>query len=222
MSTADRRRASRKRPPADAKVELTPKGMAGNLAKKVIDWSSTGACLVTEARLRPGASLMLELSGGGVQLRSKAVVCWSTTLERKGKTAHVCGLQIAKTPPPPKKDPKRRHPRFDVKEVVEAACIPQTWLSALGLDSGVPAGVRDLSHGGIRLAVEERLRVNQLVSLKLVFRVPNTVVQAEGIVRWCRRDTLSLLPRYDVGIVFKKVSDEMALQRVEKHFNDRR
>ncbi len=216
----ERRRHSRKSPPKDVKAELQVEHMVGNLAKKVVDWSATGACLVTEGRLRPGAVLRLELNGGGVKIRSKAVVRWSSTLQRQGKTAHICGLELPAAPPkaPLRRDPQRRHPRFSVKDVEETALTPKTWLSSLGFAKPLSAGVRDLSHGGIRLAVDRKLRVNLRVRLRLVLRVPNTVVQADGVVRWCRRDTLSLKPKWDVGILFRKIDDEMALQRVEKHY----
>lgn len=221
----ERRRSSRKRPPKDVRAELQVEGMVGNLAKKVVDWSAGGACLVTEGRLRPGATLQLEINGGGVHVRSKAVVRWSTTLERGGKTAHVAGLQVtdpkaARAAAAEPRDPKRRHRRFAVAHVDEAECAPAGWLSAFGFGAPLKAGVRDLSHGGIRLAVGGKLRHNQRVRLRLVFRVPNTVVEAEGVVRWCRRDTLSLQPLYDVGIVFRRVKDEMALLRVEKQFGE--
>ena len=220
----ERRRSSRKKPPKDVRAELQLEGMVGNLAKKVVDWSAGGACLVTEGRLRPGSTLRLEITGGGVELRSKAVVRWSQTVERNGKTAHVCGLQVAgpKAPAAPAgpKDPKRRHRRFAVTQVAEADCAPATWMSALGFGTRLRVGVRDLSHGGIRLAVDRKLRHNQRVTLRLVFRVPNSVVEAEGVVRWCRRDTMSLRPVYDVGIVFRRVKDEMSLLRVERQFDE--
>jgi hypothetical protein len=218
----ERRRHSRKRPPKDVRADLQIEGMVGNLAKKVVDWSATGACLVTEGRLRPGATLRLELTGAGVNVRSNAIVRWSTTVERKGKTAHVCGLEVRAPKPAPAvpKDPKRRHARFPVKNVAETECAPSTWLSALGFSANVSAGVRDLSHGGIRLSVDRKMRIHQRVSLKLVFKIPNTTVEAEGVVRWCRRDTLSLTPKWDVGIVFRNVKDEMSLLRVERTFQD--
>ena len=216
--SAERRKGSRKRPPEDTRVSLRAKGVAGNLAKKVVDWSSGGACLVTSDRLRPGAKVDVSISGGGVKIRALASVRWSSTLTRGGQSAHVCGLELREPAPRRKVDPNRRHRRFQVKDVAETECRPQTWLSSLGLGRSVAASVRDLSSGGIRLSVSRQLGVGDRLSLRLVFTVPNTVLEAEGMVRWCRRDTLALKPRWDVGIVFRRVSDEMALRRVEKHF----
>lgn len=214
----ERRNGSRKRPPAETRVSLRAKGVTGNLAKKVVDWSAKGACLVTGERLRPGAKVDLSMSGGGVRIRALALVRWSTTVKKGDKTAHVCGLEIREPAPRRKVDPNRRHKRFPVAEVVEAACVPESWLSALGWGR-LDASVRDLSNGGIRLQVGRKMEIGERLNLKLVFRVPNTVIEAQGMVRWCRRDTLSLKPRWDVGIVFRRVADEMALRRVEKHFN---
>lgn len=215
----ERRGGSRKRPPKEAKVTLRAKNVAGNLATKVVDWSAKGACLVTTDRLRPGAALELSLSGGGVRLRAKAVVRWSTTVRKDTRTAHVCGLEIREPAPKLKIDPNRRHRRFPVKELVEASCVPETWLSTLGLGRSVNASVRDLSGGGIRLSAGRALDVGERVRLRLVFRVPNTSLDAEGLVRWCRREPLSEPPRWDIGVVFKNVSDDMALQRIQKHYS---
>ena len=215
---AERRKSSRKRPPEDAKVSVRAKGVIGNLAKKVVDWSAKGACLVTAERLRPGAKVDLSISGGGVKMRAIASVKWSTTLTRGDKSAHVCGLEIREPAPRRKVDPNRRHSRFPVKDEVLTDCRPETWLSSLGLGSSVAASVRDISAGGIRLSVGRKLKAGDRVTLRLVFSVPNTTVEAQGMVRWCRRDTLALKPRWDVGIIFRRVSDEMALRRVEKHF----
>ncbi|HEX7899102.1 MAG TPA: PilZ domain-containing protein [Planctomycetota bacterium] len=215
---AERRKGSRKRPPEDARVSLRAKGVVGNLAKKVVDWSAGGACLVTSERLRPGAKVDVSISGGGVKIRALASVRWSTTLTRGDKSAHVCGLELREPAPKRKVDPNRRHRRFGVKDVAETECKPETWLSLLGMGRTVSASVRDLSGGGIRLAVSRKLKVGDRLRLRVVFTVPNTVLEAEGMVRWCKRDTLSLKPQWDVGVVFRRVNDEMALRRVEKHF----
>lgn len=215
---AERRRSSRKRPPEDARVSLRAKGVAGNLAKKVVDWSAKGACLVTHERLRPGAKVDLSMSGGGVKMRMIAQVRWSTTVKKGEQTAHVCGLELREPAPRRKVDPNRRHRRFPVSDVVEARAYPETWLAAIGLGRTVKASVRDLSNGGIRLSVSRKLKVGDRLRLRLVFRVPNTTIEADGMVRWCKRDTLALKPTWDVGIIFRKVSDDMALRRVEKHF----
>jgi hypothetical protein len=47
-------------------------------------------------------------------------------------------------------------------------------------------------------------------------------VSAEGIVRWCRRDTLSLEPRWVVGVVFKRMGPDSGgrLRTVEAVFVD--
>src|SRR5260221_4978008 len=129
----DRRRHSRVMN-KDASVACTsaefarPGSASYNLAVKLLDTSASGACVVTKGRLREGIKVMVGviLPRQGARIMSRAVVRWSTTVESKGRTAHVAGLQFDRTLPdlaPQKtprteseklrsKEPQRRHPRF--------------------------------------------------------------------------------------------------------------
>jgi len=219
--------------------EFAPPGSASyNLAVKLLDTSATGACLVTKGRLRQGVPVFVGiiLPRQGTRLMTKATVRWSTTVESKGRTAHVAGLQFEKpleqlaparapakeaAPAASAKEPQRRHKRF-VPEKVDIVCLPHGLLRKLGVKSNSARALRDLSLGGAQIISTERLRPGEPVDLTLKFRYPATEVRAEGIVRWCRRDTLSLEPRWNVGVIFKRIDSDSdgRLRTVEAVFID--
>jgi len=208
-----------------------------NLAVKLLDTSASGACIVTKGRLREGVKVMVGviLPKQGTRAMSRAVVRWSTTVESKGRTAHVAGLQFDRTLPDlaPKKtpqteseklrskEPQRRHPRF-VPEKVDIVCLPRGILTKLGVKSNSARALKNLSLGGAQIVSAEKLAPGDPVDLVLEFRYPSTTVKAEGVVRWCRRDTLSLEPRWNVGVVFKRMdpSSNGRLRTVEAVFVD--
>jgi hypothetical protein len=238
----ERRRHDRERA-KDASVACTSPGFAPpgsasyNLAVRLLDTSATGACLVTKGRLREGVPVFvgIDLPRQGTRLMSKATVRWSTTVESKGRTAHVAGLQfekpleqlaprkVAPAPPepPPSKEPNRRHKRF-VPETVDIVCLPRGLLRKLGVKSNSAKALKDLSLGGAQIISAEKLRPGEPVDLTLKFRYPAAEVKAEGVVRWCRRDTLSLEPRWNVGVVFKRIdpASDGRLRTVEAVFID--
>src|SRR6516162_3137329 len=99
--TEERRRSGRI-PAKEAEVACTSPGFAKpgspsyNLAVKLLDTSATGACLVTKGRLREGISVIVGIifPSQNARVMSKAVVRWSTTVESKGRTAHVAGIEF--------------------------------------------------------------------------------------------------------------------------------
>src|SRR6185295_17755105 len=208
----------------DASVAITSAEFAKagsgtyNLAVKLLDTSASGACLVTKGRLREGIPVVvgIMLPRHGTRVMFKATVRWATTVESKGRTAHVAGLQFERpvselgpTIPTggssktmPSKEPQRRHPRF-APEQVDIVCLPRGILRKLGVKSNSARSLKNVSLGGAQIVVAEKLKPGELVDLTLQFRYPATTVAAEGVVRWCRRDTLSLEPRWLVGVVFK-------------------
>ena len=208
-----------------------------NLAVRLLDTSASGACLVTKGRLREGIRVMVGvvLPRQKAKIMSRAVVRWSTTVESRGRTAHVAGLQFERNhselapekPPPTKseilrsKEPQRRHRRF-APEKVEIVCLPRGLLRKLGVKSNSAKGLRNLSLGGAQIVCSQKLKPGEPVDLTLQFRYPATTVTAEGIVRWCRRDTLSLEPRWNVGVVFKQMdpASDGRLKTVEAVFVD--
>src|SRR3954464_11717962 len=153
----ERRRADRQRTPEGSIVCTSPDfakpgSPSFNLAMKLLDTSSTGACLVTKGRLRQGVPVFVGiiLPRQGTKVMARATVRWSTTVESKGRTAHVAGLQfekpLAQLAPekvadgassetlPKTKEPQRRHKRF-VPEKVDIVCLPRGLLRKLGVKS---------------------------------------------------------------------------------------
>jgi hypothetical protein len=207
-----------------------------NLAVRLLDTSSSGACIVTKGRLREGIPVMVGIIFPSQKARvmSKAVVRWSTTVESKGRTAHVAGIEF-KNPVPalgPKAsakaagkhgEPQRRHDRF-VPEKVDIVCLPPGILTKLGVKGNAAKKLKDLSLGGAQIVATEKLEPGDRVELMLQFAVPKTSVRAAGVVRWCRRDTMSLEPRWNVGVIFKDMDPGAhgRLQTVEAVFKDRK
>jgi hypothetical protein len=233
------RTAAKEASVACTSAEFAAAGSAShNLALKLLDMSSSGACLVTKGRLRQGVSVIVGviLPRQRTKVMSRAVVRWSTTVESKGRTAHVAGLEFEKTiaelaprkeaprpgAAPAESEPQRRHKRF-VAEKVDIVCLPQGILTRLGMKPNAARKVKDLSLGGAQIVTTKKLKAGDRVDLTLQFRFPATTVQAEGIVRWCRRDTLSLEPRWNVGVIFKQMDrdSEGRLRTVQAIFIDR-
>lgn len=222
-------------------AEFAPAGSGTyNLAVKLLDTSASGACLVTKGRLREGipVTVGILLPRHGTRVMCKAKVRWSTTIESKGRTAHVAGLQFERpvselgpTVPTPSgtkssatltsKEPQRRHPRF-APEQVDIVCLPRGFLRKLGVKSNSARSLKNVSLGGAQIVCSQKLKAGELVDLTLQFRYPATTVAAEGVVRWCRRDTLSLEPRWLVGVVFKRMAPDAdgRLKTVEAVFID--
>ena len=212
-------------------------GKANNLALRILDVGAGGACITTTGRLREGVAIIIAISvpGDPVRHQSKAIVRWSTTIESKGRTAHVAGLQferviVALGPRAPvvptavatgeaTPEPRRKHKRF-VPEQADAVCLPRGLLRALGFSSNIALRITNLCMGGIRIVSGKPLKPGRRVTLTLEFKHPMATVTAEGEVRWCRRDTISLEPHWDVGIAFTTMDDESErkLKLVEQHF----
>jgi hypothetical protein len=224
----ERRRHPRKRAVGDdIFLRLAENTDGYNLARRVVDLSPRGACVVTVGRLRPGLSIIANLKVPGTRLDVKliGVVRWSTTLERSGRTAHVAGLEFDHSleregeRPPRARDFQRRHPRFAPKEV-DPQVIPEGLLATLGMKNNAALTVRDLSQGGLSVLSDTPIKGGRSVKIRLEFKITRSIIEAEGLVRWCRRDTLSLTPRWLVGIVFKRMParSDVELRRLERYF----
>lgn len=238
---ADERRRNQRIPAKEAQVACTSAGFAKpgsasyNLAVRLLDTSATGACLVTKGRLREGIPVVVGIifPSQNARVMSKAVVRWSTTVESKGRTAHVAGIQFENPIDSlgPKRaakggtkngEPQRRHKRF-TPEKVDIVCVPPGLLTKLGVKSNAAKGLKNLSLGGAQIICNEKLKMGDRVDLMLQFNYPRTSVRAVGVVRWCRRDTLSLEPRWNVGVIFKDMDQgsEGRLRTVEAVFIDK-
>lgn len=205
-----------------------------NLAVRLLDTSATGACLVTTDRLREGCPVIVGiiLPGQKNGIMAQGFVRWSTSIEQKGRTAHVAGVEfdkpvaalapsLPKSGPSKHAEPNRRHKRF-VPEKVDIVCLPPGFLSKLGMKSNTAKALKNLSMGGAQILSTEKLEKGDRVDLLLKFAFPKTSVRAAAIVRWCKRDTLSLDPRWNVGVVFKEMdpATQSRLRTVEAVFID--
>ena len=246
----ERRKYPRVRPAKDAQVEcrsedVTTTAELHNLATRLLDLSPKGACIVTTGRLREGLPVKLEVSipGSPSRLTVHAEVRWSTSIGSEAgpqHVAHVAGLRFKAVKEAKgssfeeephgngngkknkkKKDPRRHHRRFVPKDV-EIDCIPAGFLAWLGVAANAARSVKDLSQGGIQIVSRSPIDIERKVTVRLAFQNPPALIEAEGKVRWCARDTMSVEKRWFVGIVFGRVSDKssMDLDRVERHFTD--
>jgi Tfp pilus assembly protein PilZ len=242
----ERRTHPRVRPAKGARVEcrseeVTSTADLHNLATRLLDLSSKGACIVTTGRLREGLPVTLEVSipGSTSRLNVHAEVRWSTSVGSEAgpqHVAHVAGLRFRKVREAKgsafaavdgapadgrRKDPRRHHRRF-VPRDVQVDCLPAGFLAWLGLASNAVHGLKDLSQGGIQIITRRPMAPGRRVTLRLAFRHPPGVFEADGRVRWCTRDTMSVQKRWFVGIVFGRVPGKSAmdLDRVERHFTD--
>src|SRR6516162_7177376 len=188
--TEERRRSGRI-PAKEAEVACTSPGFAKpgspsyNLAVKLLDTSATGACLVTTGRLREGIPVTVGIifPSQNARVMSKAVVRWATTVESKGRTAHVAGIQFEnpikelgpkrEIPDPRKGEPQRRHKRA-TPEKVDIVCLPVGLLTKLGVKSNAAKGLKNLSLGGAQIVSSEKLKTGDRVDLMLQFRYPKT------------------------------------------------
>ena len=215
-----------------------------NLATRIIDVSARGACLVTVGRLRKGVPVTVDLfvPNRAARFRSKATVQWSTTVESRGRVAHVAGLYFDRlfTPERPAKkekpaaaheprpgrlipsrgpEPMRKHKRFSPEEV-SLVCLSRGLLRTLGLATNTGRRLKDLSRGGAQIVCSRKLKPGDRVDLRLEFGRSELNIEAEGVIRWCRRDTASLEPRYLAGVVFKNLPEgsERSLRAIERTF----
>jgi hypothetical protein len=201
-----------------------------NVALRLLDVGPRGACLVTAGRLRPGLHVAFAFTPPGSRnpVRVTAIVRWATTVTSGHRIADVAGLEFEETlkatapdAAPRTLDPHRRHRRF-VPGKADLVLVPRGLWTMIGLPPKTPASIKDLGQGGAQVVSSRPLQPGQTVDLAMTFRYPALAVRAEALVRWCRRDTLSLEPRWNVGVVFKKVDPESDshLKTVEAFFVD--
>jgi hypothetical protein len=204
-----------------------------NLALKAVDISAKGLCIVTSGRLRAGVTLMvlIDVPDSDVRFRGKAVVRWSQTLHHQGREAHVAGVELtqvleargekvrflASNMRDRTAETQRQHARIMI-DSAEVLCLPDGLWSSLGFSSNAAKSLVDLSESGCQIISLKKLEPGQHVKLRISFKRPDVVVQASGEVRWSRRDTLTLEPRYPTGIQFRELSrdDEARLRLAMK------
>ncbi len=234
----ERRRHDRSPSAKEARIAAASEEYAGtgsdafNFAVKLLDTSASGVCLVTKDRLRQGIPVTVGIVlPDHTKVLSNAVVRWSTTVESKGRVAHVAGLEFEKpvadlAPSLPKaapsEEPQRHYKRF-VPDKVDIVCLPPGILSKIGVRANAAKALKDLSLGGAQIVSSDKFKIGDRIDLMLTFEFPKTSVRATGIVKWCRRDTISLEPRWNVGVVFKDMdqSAQSRLRTVEAVFVDK-
>lgn len=237
--TEERRRHPRTPPSPEWGIRCRSPGRGApeyHLVTRVVDVSACGTCIVTSTRLREGSPVAVDvlLPNGDACFQSLATVRWSMTLESNGRIAHVAGLQFdrvfrlasTESEEHPSRvlllrspEPRRAHKRFTPEEVA-LVCLPRDFLRLLGLARNTGRRLKDISRGGAQIVCARKLRPGQRVDLRLEFRRAQATVEAQGVVRWCARDTTSLEPRYLAGVKFEKLppGSERSLRAVERAF----
>jgi hypothetical protein len=87
-------------------------------------------------------------------------------------------------PVPVRGDNRRRHARFQVSST-QVLLFRNGLLTALKLGSNKARKVVDLSAGGARILVTEKLSVKQKVRLKITLEKYQDEIDIDGEVKWC-------------------------------------
>jgi hypothetical protein len=91
-------------------------------------------------------------------------------------------------PAPVQPDNRRRHTRFQVAST-QVILHRDSFLSALSLGSNKARKVCDLSQGGARILVTEKLGISQKVRLKITLEKYRDEIEIAGVVMWCYPST---------------------------------
>jgi hypothetical protein len=102
-------------------------------------------------------------------------------------------------PMPVQPDNRRRHTRFQVAST-QVLLHRDGFLSALKLGSNKARKVCDLSQGGARILVTEKIEVAQKVRLRITLEKYQDEIEISGEVMWCYPSTNR--KDYYVGIKF--------------------
>jgi len=229
----ERRKYVRRRPDAGLAVSAMSASAAGsaagtvraNVAVKVVDLSDKGACVVTSGRLRAGAEFIVRLSYAGTEdlYSAQALVRWAQTWNREGKEADLAGLEFMKVLEVrgerfrsmaswagelPTAEGERRQNKRRLLETSKVHCVATGLFSLLGMSSNVALRLSDLSEGGCQIVSSRKLDEGAKVKFTLSFQNPTVEIRGTGEARWCKRDTLSLEPRYATGISFGDLSHD--------------
>jgi hypothetical protein len=116
-------------------------------------------------------------------------------------------------------EPRRRHKRFRPPRV-QVTCVPRGFWTSLLRRLNVAITVRDISMGGAQIVTDRPLKPGIKTDLFLQFAGFPDPVEMEADVRWCRRDTLSLAPKWNAGLTIKHISpaNETRLADVDRTY----
>lgn len=104
-------------------------------------------------------------------------------------------------------EPRRRHKRFTPPKA-EIVCVPRGLWTSVFRRKNVATRLKDVSLGGLQIIAQESLRTGHKIDVTITFAgFPDPVVM-EADVRWCRRDTLSLKPKWNAGLTIKHLSPQ--------------
>ena len=213
-----------------------PSGPPVDLSTRLVDVSPGGVGLQTLAPVGENTSVDLSiiLPGLMARFRARGVVRWSVTREYGATRApvHYAGVRIEAVEEADgratdwlggakrsSRDPQRRHARFR-PVLLEAGVLPRTLARRLKLRGETAAVVSDLSLGGAQVVVDERLEPGATAEFRLRSERPAATLTAQVEIRWCRRDTRVLAPRWTAGLRFRGMAaaDANALRRIDRYY----
>jgi hypothetical protein len=198
-------------------------GTEPNLAIKLVDVGALGACFVSRHKLKPGAKVQMLVvrPEAGVRASVDARVRWVEPYAQDGVAGHTVGVEFSKAvpgldfgavrvkeePTAHAPDAQRRHRRFPLKGA-ELVCVKRGGIARmLGIRRNVGLQIKDLSQSGAQIRSRRKLHPGQELDLELHLS-DGTEVTMGAVVRWCRRDTLSLKRSYLAGLHFHEVDSE--------------
>jgi hypothetical protein len=116
-------------------------------------------------------------------------------------------------------EPRRRDKRFTPPKS-DVLCIPRGFWTSVIRRKNVALHLKDVSLGGVQIVCNEELHPGLKTDLTMTFAGFYHPVAAEADVRWCRRDTLSLAPRWIAGLTFKRIAPdhEANLKEVDRTY----
>ena len=102
-------------------------------------------------------------------------------------------------------EPRRRYKRFRPPRA-EVVCVPRGFWSALRRRKNVALFLKDVSLGGAQIVADRPLKLGAKTDLTLRVAGFPDPVELEADVRWCRRDTLSVTPKWMAGLTIKHMA----------------
>ena len=136
--------------------------------------------------------------------------------ERVSYVARGLGYQLLLTP-----EERKRGRKQAVLEKARIRISTSGIASALGLSANSAWCVVDLTAATIHAVANRKLASGRKVKMTITFENPTYVIHAEGAVRYCERNLLSLEPRYPTEIELGSLShdDEAKLRLVLQSFD---